>query len=407
MSILDDRRRRGLPPELLARVFIAWAAICVILLAINIGGIAAMRQPAAEIIAVVAVPLITFGMALLLVGRLVWRLVGEEAAGIACLAMALSVPVVSQFMPLRIDALGWQIVLALAAANGLMARSSRRGGWTVGVSPAIWLSISIEALPMAAAFGAIAVLRWLRNRQESGWLVYAMQGLAVGSLPLFLGARGLGALASVCDAISPVHCAMFAFGAAGATLLARLEPMPRFMLALGLGSIAAGALAIMWSAAPQCPTGFGSLPVWRQSPDTAIQIVIPPLIGILACLRLAGRSGDWLRRWWFEYALLLGCALAMAVFASSAGAVAGALAAVPLGWQIREWMRSARTIRRRGRKVLAGAAIVLALLPAFPLTLLTFAMPAQAAQLLRGDEPRNDTAPAQAGRKSIAAPFMQ
>jgi len=62
-----------------------------------------------------------------------------------------------------------------------------------------------------------------------------------------------------------------------------------------------------------------------------------------------------------------------------AGAAAGALAAVPLGWQVREWLRSSRMLRRPGKRVLVLAGMALALLPAMPLTLLTLAMPAQAA----------------------------
>jgi hypothetical protein len=76
--------------------------------------------------------------------------------------------------------------------------------------------------------------------------------------------------------------------------------------------------------------------------------------------------------------MILAAALGIALFVARAGAVAGALAAVPLGWQIREWLRSARTLRRPGRRALALAGMVLALAPAMPLTLLALANPAHA-----------------------------
>ena len=40
-----------------------------------------------------------------------------------------------------------------------------------------------------------------------------------------------------------------------------------------------------------------------------------PLIGLLACMRLAGRSSGWLRRFWQDYALVLAGSLAIAIFA--------------------------------------------------------------------------------------------
>ena len=133
------------------------------------------------------------------------------------------------------------------------------------------------------------------------------------------------------------------------------------------------------TAAPFSFSGIGaSLPVWQQSPMLALQIVVPPLIALLATLQLAGKSAGWLRQWWQDYALLLIAALAVSLWTARAGAVAGALAAIPLGWQISQWIRNARNMRRPGKRVLALAGAALALLPAMPLTLLAIAMPAQA-----------------------------
>jgi hypothetical protein len=457
VTLFIERRRPAFAPELLVRAGLAWAMIAALLLVTNLHEIAALRFPdpddmlrlvqvrdliagqgwfdltqhrvngpeggvpmhwsrlvdlplagvilalkpligqhAAEAVSVVAVPLATFGCALLLAGRIAWRVIGDEAAGLACLAMALSVPVISQMRPLRIDHHGWQIVLALAAMNGLMARKANVGGWIVGTALAAWLAISIEGLPMAAAFCAVAALRWVRNRHEAGWFVHTMIALAASSAILFAATRGFGDLAPHCDAISPVHLAIFALGAVGACALSALEPLPRPAVIGGLAAIAGGAILLLLYAAPQCAgggfavlvavvarfwyAGVGEgLPVWHQSPTLALQIVIPPLVGMLACLRLAGRSADWLRRWWFDYLILLGCALALSIVIARAGAVAGALAAVPLGWQIREWIRAARTMRRPGRRVLAFAGMAMALLPALPLTVLTFAIPVEAA----------------------------
>lgn len=451
---LAERRRTLFGPGLLPRVALAWVVIAVLLLLTNLSGIAERRfpdpddtlrlvqvrdliagqgwfdlhqhrvdalhggvpmhwsrlvdvplalvillatplfgQPVAEMIALVVVPLLTLGCAVLLVGRIAWRIFNEEIAGLACLAMALSVPVISQLRPLRIDHHGWQIVLALVAINGLMARSPRWGGWVAGLAMAAWLAISIEGLPLAAIIAAIGALRWLRNEQERAWLVSVMQSLAVGSIALFLLTRGLGDRTAHCDAISPVHLAMFGWGALVVTLIQRMRPIAWTLC--GFAVAAGGALAILAQAAPQCAGGAfveldpvvrhywydgvaEGLPVWRQPLAEALQIVVPPIFAILASARLAATSRDWLRTWWTDYTLLLCGSLAIAVLVSRAGAMTGALSAVPLGWQISRWLRSARTEHRAGHRALAFAGVALALLPAMPLTLYGLVAPASA-----------------------------
>ncbi len=457
MTLFVERRRPALAPDLLVRVALAWAMIAALLLVTNLQGILAYRFPdpddtlrlvqvrdliagqgwfdltqhridadgggvpmhwsrlvdmpiaavilllrgligqgAAETAALILVPLVTFGCALLLAARIAWRVIGDEATGFACLAMALSVPLVQQMRPMRIDHHGWQVVCVLAAINGLMARSPRNGGWATGIALAAGLSISIEGLPLAAAICGVTALRWLRDRHDAQWFVATMQGLAVGSLGLFAATRGFSSMAEHCDAISPAHLAGLGAAALAATGLARLEPLPRFALFVGLAAVAAIGAVTMLSFAPACTGGAFAeldplvarfwydgvgegLPVWHQTPALALQIVIPPLIGLIACLQLAGRSSGWLRRWWQDYAMILAASLAIALFVARAGAVAGALAAVPLGWQVREWLRSSRMLRRPGKRALVFAGMALALLPAMPLTLLALAMPAQAA----------------------------
>lgn len=456
MTLFVERRRPPFSPDLLVRVAIAWAMISALLLVTNLPDIVAGRLPdpddtlrmvqvrdllagqgwfdltqhridavgggvpmdwsrlvdlplaavilllrgligqdAAESVALVVIPLLTFACALLLAARIAWRVIGDEAAGLACLAMALSVPLVQQMRPMRIDHHGWQVVFLLAAMNALMARSPRRGGWAIGLALAAGLSISLEIWPLAAAICSVVALRWLRDRHDAHWFIATMQGLAAGSLALFAATRGFAGAAAHCGAMSPAHIAGFGVVALGAAGLARLEPMPRFALVAGMAAAGGVGLATFHAFAPNCAGGpfaqvdpvvarFWSggvregLPVWQQDLSLALQIAVPPLVGLVACLRLAGRSADWLRRFWQEYALVLAAALVTSLFVARAGAAAGALAAVPLGWQVREWLRASRTVRRRSKRAMALAGMALALLPAFPLTLFALAMPAQA-----------------------------
>lgn len=455
--MLVDRRRSALPPEFLARVGAAWAIICALLLAINWGAITTFRFPdpddtmrliqvrdlvagqgwfdltqyranapeggvgmhwsrivdaplaliilaltpllgasQAEMVALVATPLLTLGVAMLLAARIAWRLLGDEATTFTCLIMAVCVPLIFQLGPMRIDHHGWQLVCALVAINGLMARSPVVGGRVIGAGLATWLMISLEGLPLSAAIFAVLALRWLRDRNEKALLVNAIQSLAMTSAALFALTRGFGDLASYCDALSPIHLAMFGWGAIVLTGLARIEPLPVAIRLGGFALAGGGALAMLLYAAPMCATGGGfsaldplvqqhwyvnvkeGMPVWHQSTDVALQYAITPLIGLFAAIRLAQQSHDWLGRFWRDYAIILGASLLVALLVARAGAVACLIAAPPLAWQLDRWLRNIRTMDRPLPRVAGLLAVACALLPTLPLSVSGLVLPARA-----------------------------
>ncbi|MEM9500609.1 MAG: hypothetical protein AAF941_02065 [Pseudomonadota bacterium] len=458
--MLVERRRSGLPVDLFARVGIAWAIVCALLIAVNWSAIAQTRLPdpddmmrlaqvrdliagqswfdltqyradgvnggvamhwsrlvdipllliilvltplfgagAAETAALVIVPLLTLGVAMLLAARIAWRLMGDEEATLTAFILAVSIPVLFQLSPMRIDHHGWQIVCALAAVNALMSRQPGTGGWMLGASCAVWLAISIEGLPLVAAIFGVLTLRWLRDRNQRGWLVGAIHSLTVVSAVVFLLTRGIGDLAAYCDAVSPVHLGMFAWGAVVLTLLGRLEPMPSALRLGGFGIAAAGAIGAMLYAAPQCASGSfpwvdplvreywvanvgESLPIWRQDVGTALQYAITPIIGMFAALNLTQSSRDWLHRFWGDYTLILIAAFAVSIFVARAGAVACVLAAPPIAWQVREWLRTIRLMKRPAPRLAAMFGVICALLPAFPMMLLASAIPAKASLMI-------------------------
>ncbi|MFX8523759.1 hypothetical protein ABTM10_19790, partial [Acinetobacter baumannii] len=86
--------------------------------------------------------------------------------------------------PLRIDHHGWQIVLALAALNGLSSRRERSGGVVIGLSLAVLLTISVEGLPLAAGLLATLGLRGLRRLPNAPQGRFAALAWAAGSLAL-------------------------------------------------------------------------------------------------------------------------------------------------------------------------------------------------------------------------------
>lgn len=451
MSSFIERRRPAITRDFMLRIVLAWVAIAVLLILTNLGAIIGHRFPdpddtlrmvqvrdliagqgwfdpvqhrggetamhwsrivdipiavvilalrgligtqAAELAAQIVVPLLTMFACLFLVGRIAWRVLGDEMAMFACLALAFSVPVIEQLRPMRIDHHGWQIALVLLALNGLIARSPRVGGWMIGGALATALSISVEQLPIAAVFMAVLAFRWIADRAERVWLVSAMQALAAVSLALFLATRGW-ATGVTCDQIAPVHLAVFAWGALVFTGASALEPRPRTWALAAMAAAAGGALAIVWQAAPQCTGGTfdmlepisrelwysrvsEGMPIWRQDLPKVLQIVLPPAIALIATIKLAGQSGGWLRRFWIEYAVLLGGAFALSIMVARAGSVAGALAAIPLGWQLREWLRGLRHRQRPLKKAMAYGAISVVLVPAAPALLLVSSAPGQA-----------------------------
>ncbi len=455
--MLVERRRSALSPDLLIRVGLLWVMITVLMLLNNVqelsqrlypdpddimrlvqvrdllagqswfdvtqyrvdagaGGVAThwsrlvdiplvaiifvltpiVGQSGAEMAALVMVPILTLFLAMLLTARIAWRLTGEEEAGYACIAMALSMPLLFQFGPMRIDHHGWQIVLALLTLNALMARNAAVGGWIAGIAMAAWLAVSMEGAPLVAIILTLVGLRWLRNRNEREWLVHTTRGLAFGSLGFYMLTRGMPGSETPCDAIGTAHLAAMGIAVVTTTIMSRAEPLPRAGILLGLALTTGAGLGVIAYSSTQCfangPLGMDpvlrsfwhtrvgeGLPIWHQDLRNGLQIVVLPVLGIFASLQLSAQSRDWLRRWWTDYTIVLIAALVMALLVARAGALAAALAAAPLGWQINHWLRKIRLMERPGKKAMALAAVACALLPALPVTVLAVAMPAQAA----------------------------
>ncbi|MEP2551705.1 MAG: hypothetical protein ABJH26_10460, partial [Marinomonas sp.] len=338
-------------------------------------------------------------IAMMLTARIVWKVLGEEPITMTCIAMVLSVPLLFQLTPMRIDHHGWQIVGGLVAVNGIMGQRIWLGGLIAGVAMAAWLSISLEGLPLAAAICALMAWRWWSDARKRGWLAWVMAGLAGGSMLFYGMTKNASGLVTFCDAIGPAHIAMFVFGALVLGGLAKLNPKTRLTLLAGFVLAGGGALAILFAAAPTCAgSSFSRLdpvlttfwyeqvsegmPIWRQTLTSALQIAIFPLLGIIASLRFARRSEGELKTFWWEYSALLIAAFLVAMLVARAGALAAALAAVPMGWQIVEWLGNIREMKGALQRVLAMLALVVLLAPA---------MPVKAVQSLFAD----NTAPAQ------------
>lgn len=338
----------------------------------------------AEVAAITIVPLVTMGIAMALVARIVWKVLGDAPITMACVAMVLSVPLLFQLAPMRIDHHGWQIVGGLIAVNGVMSRSAVKGGLVAGLAMAAWLSISLEGLPLAAAVCAVLAWRWWRDNAQRLWLAFAMLGLGGGSVLFYLATKDASGLVTYCDAIGPAHIAMFLWGMAALGILAWINPQSRMALLAGFGLAGGGALAILIAWAPDCAgSNFAQLdpilisfwyehvgeglPIWRQTLSDIAQVTVFPLLGIWAAIRFARKGEEAHRAFWREYSFLLIASFCVAILVTRAGALSAALAAVPMGWQIQNWLAQISAMDKPLKRAGGMIALVLALAPALPI----------------------------------------
>ena len=341
----------------------------------------------AELVTVVAVPLLTLLCAMALLGRLAARWFNDEVVAMSCLMIGLSPTVLCQFTPMRIDHHGWQIVLALVALSGLHAKDALKGGAIIGTALAALLAISIEGLPLTALFLGVCALRGLRApAARFDWLFAASLSLALASVAIFLGTRGTYDLITHCDAISPVHLALLVWTAAGAAALRFSTPRTLGGQLAGLAAMGAGAAAIMFGAAPECRGGAfvmldplvkrywydsvaEGMPFWHTSAPMAAAILMGQLVGLYGTFRLWREAKDApARLLWLDHMLLLAGAWLIGVAVARASATALVFAAVPsaaliLGWVYR--LRSVAILPRLG----GYALVVSALAPGLPVVL--------------------------------------
>jgi hypothetical protein len=360
-----------------------WSRLVDLPLVLVVAGLAPLIGAAlAEQVAVVLVPLLALLVTMLFLGRMTWRLFDVETAGLACITLGFLPLLVFQFQPLRIDHHGWQICAVAAAMWAILHRQAYKGGALAGLAMGLGIAISLELLPIAALFGGVLTLRWLRDGKQRFWLVGYLQALATSLALLFLATRGTSDMALYCDALTLPHVGFFSAVAVGATILAWAPPMPWPAVVLGLGLAGASGLTVFGMASPQClRTPFGALdpmvrdywyenvlegrPVWFQ-PALIYPQLLQVVAGIAVAIHLYSRSTEWKRGWWSEYLLVLGGTFVLGLLVWRSMAFASMLAALPLGYLLKrglETFRSSPVLLQRMGVVLG---MMLVLVPSAP-----------------------------------------
>ena len=331
-------------------------------------------------IAVTTVPLLTL-LAVMSLGAVLTRRVAEiEAAKQSVLLAALSVPLIYQLQPVRIDHHGWQIAAVMGAVVALFGKPDARSGAVAGACLAALVTISLEGLPITAVVTGVALLAWALDPSRRAQALGLTIALPVDVALLHVATRGPAMFAPACDAIAPVWIAGLALACGGAAATILVAPRALAVRIGALGLAGAAALATVRLGAPVCAKGpFATLdplvyrfwyvnvsegmPVWDQVPAWAAMTVGLPISGLIgATLAWRGSEGEARARW----AMLIGiagAAFALSVVVMRTGATANALALPGAAWLLHRLLTRARAVPNAGKRTLATAAAFLAATP--------------------------------------------
>jgi len=301
-------------------------------------------QSGAEMVAGTFVPLALLFATGYFLSDIARRIGHRDAAPIAMLLCFLIPTILAQFMPMRIDHHGWQIMMASASIWTLFCEDRRKGGLMLGAALALWLHISIEGAPLTAVFFAYLGLRWILRDAQGQRLLFTLISFAPLSVLLFLATKRNGfATINHCDIISPAHL-MAIGGAAGVMVMAILLKPASWSLRAALAAFAgAAALWLLHISAPACLTGgfadldpvvrsywyvnvTEGLALWQQGKLGAIGWIMAAIMGLIGLVLLKDNGSDAQRSdrrmiGWFQIA-----ALVISLLVMRAAAVACAFA---------------------------------------------------------------------------------
>lgn len=379
----DVTQQRLNPP---AGVLMHWSR----LVDLPLAGLIVLLTPllgaaAAETAAAVAVPLLTLLVIMIFAALIVRRLAGPKWAILAALFIPAMYDVSFQVQPMRIDHHGWQFALAAIALFCFLGPRRPMAGILAGAALALWLHISLEALPYAFAFGLAGAVLVLMDAREAQRLVAMLGGLAMVSGALFLLTQPLaGWNSGWCDAAAPAHIA--AFLGAAVMSAALLSPRTRGLSArLGLLAGAGAAAAFIFTAsAPQCiASPFGTLdplvreiwyeavregqPVWREEPASVLGGLGAMALGAAGyALALRSSHAPQHRRAWVAAAIIFAVAIVIALLVRRTLGTASIYALPGLMVLLVDLRRRAASLRSESLRSFARAG---ALVLVFPMTL--------------------------------------
>lgn len=331
-------------------------------------------------ISVTVVPLVTLLAVMALGAELTRRLCGVERAKMAVLLAPLSVPMLYQLRPLRVDHHGWQIAFAMLAVVALLGKPDRRSGVLMGAALAILLTISLEGLPVTAAILGVAMLAWAfdpSRRAQALSAAWTLTGLVV---VLHIATRGPAIFSPACDAISPAWIAALAMATLGVTIAMYIPRAPLLARLAMLGVAGAAALVTLAKVDPLCLGGpFAQLdpfvrkfwyenvsegmPVWTQVPSWALMTIGFPITGLIGgAFAWRASEGAERVRWTMMLALASGT-FALSLLVIRTGSTANAFALPGGAYALHAMLTRARAIGPVLPRIAATAGALLAATP--------------------------------------------
>lgn len=342
----------------------------------------------ADLAALVAVPLLTLGIAMLLVQRIGLRLMSGRAALLAAMATPFSLGAMKQMRPMRIDHHGWQIVCALVAVLAALDQRPRRSGVVAGIALAVSMTISIEGLPFAAGLGALFAWQWLVNPGAGERLKYYLGSLAVSSTLAFgLTHTPSAWLHQPHDVMTAANLLSFAVAALIAAVAVRPAVDPSGTRLVILAGIGAAALMTMFAVDPHWLQGpFGSLdplvrtywydvvdeglPAWQVGWSEAALGLAQPVVGLAGAAIALHRSSGEARSSWTTYLLALAAMSFASLFVMRIATTASVVAMPGTAFLCQLAFRRARRLSVMPLRSVATAGALCVMTPAYavPLT---------------------------------------
>jgi hypothetical protein len=306
--------------------------------------------PQADIVAAFAVPLFLLLPLLWLTGRIAVAIAGREALLAGLVLPALSLSVLAEFNPGRIDHHAMQILLLLTmlwCSIEALTRSSFALG--AGLAAAISIAVGIEGLPSVGAAIVVFGLMWVTALARARALRWFGVSFALGTILLLAVTVAPSRwLAPACDAISFTYvAASVAVGVAFAIL--SLLPISAIWQRLTAGLLTGVAVAAGLALAfPDCLEGpYAALdpwllanwidriteaePLWTRllaDPVYPIAVVVPCAVALIAAFSHVLRGSRTESGAWLVYAAYLLLAVATMLIQIRASRMA-TLVAVP------------------------------------------------------------------------------
>ena len=277
--------------------------------------------------------------------RTAWRLLGREAAVATCLIVPLNPLVLDVFLPGPLSATTWSLAATALCVGCLSLRHATHGAAFAGAAMAAGCAAG-ALWPVAATIGLLLFIRWLADRRASTQFGCFVKAFVAVSLPVMAAQHWLAG-EGVCASSHAAQGAALSALLAGTVILERIPRLAPAALAGSMVGVAAAAAGLSALVPDPCGAASGVFIADRTASELAMALV-PPLAALGACWYLLRHNEAWLRRWWSEYAALLGAAMLGGVLAPELAAVAAMLAAMPLGWLAAQLLLGRQRMRGKG-----------------------------------------------------------